>query len=142
MLIVLDTNVVSELMKPEPDAIVFAWAARQPAAMVTTSITEAEILYGIALLPSSRRKTDLAAVAARMFRDDFKDRVLAFDSAAAPHYGEILARRHRAGRPVKTLDAQIAAIAVAADAAAIATRNTTDFENCGVAIVNPWTELS
>jgi len=137
--IILDTNVISELMKPEPDAGVFAWAARHPASsLFTTSVTEAEIRYGIALLPSGRRKTELAADADRMFRDDFKDRVVAFDSAATPYYGEFLANRRRSGRPGKSLDAQIAAIALVLGAAAIATRNTADFDGCGVALVDPW----
>ncbi len=137
-MIVLDTNVVSELMRPRPNAAVTAWIARQPPqTLFTTCITMAEVYYGIALLPDGRRKADLAEDAQRMFQDDFRGRLLAFDVDAAPHYGEILAKRRRSGRPMSTLDAQMAAIALAAGAS-VATRNVADFTDCGVAIVNPW----
>jgi predicted nucleic acid-binding protein len=136
--IILDTNVVSELMKPRPNDAVLAWLARSRRIdFVTTSITKAEVLDGIARLPDGRRKTALAAEAQRMFRDDLGGRVLAFDDTAANYYAEILEARRRAGRPTSIFDAQIAAIALANDAA-VATRNVTDFTGCGVEIINPW----
>jgi predicted nucleic acid-binding protein len=140
--ILLDTNVVSELMRPQPNATVFAWVARQPRRDVyTTSISKAEIRYGIALLPEGRRKTAFAADAERMFRDDFADTLLPFDAAAAVHYAEIRSMRRRAGRPMTPLDAQIAAIALAVGAA-VATRNVADFAGCGIAVIDPWSHDS
>jgi toxin FitB len=136
--IILDTNVVSELMKPQPNAAVLDWLAGQSRdRLYTTSITKAEILYGVVRLPDGRRKADLAAEAQRMFRDDFPGPALAFDDAATPHYAEILGARGRAGRPMTTLDAQIAAIA-AANGAVVATRNVSDFDGCGVEVIDPW----
>src|SRR5687767_500096 len=122
-MIILDTNVISELMKPQPNAAVVAWVARQSQRnLSTTSITKAEILYGVARLPDGRRKTALAREAERMFRDDFGGPLLAFDDAATTRYAEILSARRRAGRPMTTLDALIASIALAAEAV-VATRN-------------------
>lgn len=110
-MIVLDTNVVSELMRPRPNAAATTWIARQPPQTLwTTCITMAEVFYGIALLPDGRRKADLAADAQRMFQDDFRRRLLAFDVDAAPHYGELLAKHRRGGKAMSILDAQIAAI--------------------------------
>jgi toxin FitB len=135
--IVLDTNVVSELMRPQPNVAVATWVANQPKQnLLTTSITQAEVLYGIARLPAGRRRDALAGEAQRMFRDDF-DRILAFDTDATLHYANILSGRHRAGKPMAVLDAQIAAIALAAGAS-VATRDTNGFEGCGVALINPW----
>ena len=137
-MIVLDTNVVSELMRPRPNAAVTEWIARQPPQMLfTTWITMAEVFYGIALLPDGRRKAGLAADVQRTFQEDFRRRLLAFDAHAAVHYGEILAVRRRGGTPMGILDAQIAAIALAAGAS-VATPNVDDFTGCGVAIINPW----
>jgi toxin FitB len=137
-MIVFDTNVVSELMRTAPDAKVRAWFAGQRRTnLFTTSITKAEILYGIALLPSGRRKTALADVAERMFARVFASRMLAFDAVAATHYAEILMARRRAGKPMETLDAQIAATALAAGAA-VATRNLADFAGCGLDVIDPW----
>lgn len=138
-MILLDTNVISELMRPQPDASVFAWIAKQPRRTVyTTSVTQAEIFYGIAVLPEGERKIAFGAEAERMFRDDFAAGPLAFDAAAAIHYAEIRGKRRRAGRPISPLDAQIAAIATAVGAALV-TRNVRDFENCGLALIDPWT---
>jgi predicted nucleic acid-binding protein len=137
-MIVLDTNVVSELMKEAPDETVRAWVAGQPAtSLYTTSITQAEILHGIALLPAGKRRNALEAAAEAMFKDDFGGRVLPFGSDAAQSYARISAQRRRGGRPISQFDAQIAAIARSAGAA-LATRNTTDYEGCGVRLVNPW----
>lgn len=140
-MILLDTNVLSELMRPRPHESVLAWLARQRRSdLYATSINKAEILYGIALLPEGRRKAALAADAERMFSEDLKFRVLAFDEAAAVHYASLRCARSRMGKPFPPLDAQIAAIALAAGAG-IATRNITDFEGCGLPTVNPWSAV-
>lgn len=140
-MIVLDTNVVSELMRAMPDARVRAWfAGQQRSTLFTTSITKAEILYGIALLPAGRRKAALADAAERMFARVFAARMLAFDAVAATRYAEVLMARRRAGKPMETLDAQIAATALAAGAA-VATRNLADFAGCGLDVIDPWTAI-
>jgi predicted nucleic acid-binding protein len=137
-MIVLDTNVVSELMKPEPAEAVVSWMGGAPAAsFYTTSITEAEILHGILLLPAGRRRRTIEATATAMFREDFSGRVLAFDEGSARPYAEIATERRRAGRPMSHFDAQIAAIARSRNAV-LATRNVSDFEGCGIETVNPW----
>lgn len=137
-MIVLDTNVVSELMRATPDRQVVAWVAGQPAAgLFTTSITQAEILHGIMLLPAGKRRTAIAQAAEAMFDEDFDGRVLAFGSEAAQPYAQIATARRRSGRPIAHFDAQIAAIAYAAGAS-VATRNTADFDGCGVRVMNPW----
>lgn len=138
-MIVLDTTVVSELMRANPEPAVVAWTAAQAfPELYTTTITRAEIQYGIAILPAGRRRAALADGAMRMFLRVFTGRVLIFDAAAADRYAEIRSTRRRAGRPISPLDAQIAAIALA-HRAAVATRNVRDFDGCGVEIVNPWT---
>ncbi len=137
-MIVLDTNVLSELMRPAPAERVVRWVAAQPVtSLYTTSITQAEILHGIMLLPSGRRRNALQAAAEAMFGEDFGGRILAFGSEAADPYARIAAERCRAGRPISHFDAQIAAIARAAGAA-IATRNVVDYAACGVEVINPW----
>jgi toxin FitB len=137
-MIVLDTNVVSELMKPAPSKPVASWVALQAAmSLYTTSITEAEILHGVMLLPAGKRRNRLQEAAEAMFSEDFGGRVLSFGSEAARAYASIAALRRRAGRPISHFDAQIAAIGRSARAA-IATRNTKDFEDCGVKLINPW----
>jgi predicted nucleic acid-binding protein len=136
--IVIDTNVVSELMRAQPHPKVFAWVAAQPrATLCTTSITQAEILYGIAALPKGRRRAALAAAADTMFAEDFADRVLPFDGTAAARYAEIVTARQRAGSPIEAFDALIAATALAIGAD-IATRDIGGFEGCGLTLINPW----
>jgi hypothetical protein len=136
-LIILDTNVVSELMRPEPHPAVFAWINSRPkASLHTTTVTQAEVLYGVALLPAGRRRDSLAAAAKAIFSEDFPGRVLPFD-AAAENYAEITAARRRAGSPIEPFDAQIAAIALANNAS-LATRDTADLADCGVVIIDPW----
>jgi toxin FitB len=137
-MILLDTNVVSELMKGAPAPQVVRWVRTQPAAsLYTTSITQAEVLHGLMLLPPGRRRRAIETAATAMFAEDFAGRILGFESDAALPFAQIAADRSRAGRPISSFDAQIAAIARAVGAA-IATRNVPDFEGCGVALVNPW----
>ncbi len=137
-MIVLDTNVLSELMKGEPAKDVFSWVASQPAgSLFTTTITEAEIYYGLALLPSGKRRTFFEQAVTAMFQEDFSERVLPFDSSAAQAYAIIAANRRRTGRPISQFDAQIGSIALSRGAA-IATRNATDFDDCGIEVINPW----
>lgn len=137
-MIVLDTNVLSEMLKASPAAPVEAWLeAQSPADVFTTAITQAEILYGIGLLPTGRRRADLEAAIEPIFEVDFAGRVLAFDGEAASAYARIAASRQQSGRPISQFDAQIAAIAVSRGAC-VATRNVADFVDVGVAIINPW----
>ena len=137
-MIVLDTNVVSELMKAAPDESVRDWIAARPAtSLYTTSITQAEILHGIALIPSGKRRDALEAAAEAMFRDDFAGRILPFGSDAARPYARIAAERRRAGRPISHFDAQIAAIA-RSTGATVATRDAAGYDGCGVDVINPW----
>lgn len=139
-MIVLDTNVISELMRREPDERVMAWIGEQPIAGVfTTTLTQAEIFYGMALLPEGRRRDALLAAARPMFAVDFAGRVLPFDTDAALAYPEIAAGRRRSGQPISQIDAQIAAI-VRSRGARLATRNVSDFADCGITVVNPWGE--
>lgn len=136
-MIILDTNVLSELMRPEPAGPVLAWMAGQSAAALhVTSISYAEILFGIGVLPEGRRRRALAGQAASMFAEDFAGRILGFDPAAAPAYAAIAGRRRRSGNPIQPLDAMIAAIAQA-HGAAIATRDR-DLADCGVPVIDPW----
>jgi len=137
-MMVLDTNVLSELMRPRPDARVIDWLDRQDANSVTISaITIAEILYGIERLPDGRRKRGFAAKAAAMFEEDFSGRILSFDSGAAIHYAEQVAASESAGRQVHMADVQIAAICIQYGAE-LATRNVKDFETFSVETINPW----
>ena len=140
-MIVLDTNVISELMRPQPDPAVVGWiAAQSSATLCTTSINKAEILYGIAALPRGRRRTALLAAAEAVFDKDLDDRVLPFDGTGAARYAEIVTARNRAGKPIEAFDALIAAIALAADAA-LATRDIGDFEGLGLALIDPWARI-
>jgi predicted nucleic acid-binding protein len=135
---VLDTNVVSELMRAAPHPAVFAWVAAQPRTSIyTTSVTRAEILSGIGIMPEGRRRTALSDAASAMFDEDLRGRILAFDAVAADHYAEIVVNRRRAGAPIHTFDALIAATALVASAAVV-TRDTGGFARCGLTIINPW----
>ena len=137
-MIVVDTNVVSELMKSAPDDAVRAWSARHSVStLYTTSITEAEILYGIELMPDGRRRQGVRAAAEAVFASSFGGRVLPFGSNAASVYARIMAKRRGSGRPMNHADGQIAAIALSAGAA-LATRNVADFEGSGVKVIDPW----
>jgi predicted nucleic acid-binding protein len=137
-MILLDTNVVSELIRPKPDPGVEAWLAEQVAANVFLSvISAAELLYGVAILPSGQRRDRLTAEIEGMLRHDFAVRILPFDSDAARAYAVIAAERRAAGRPIGQFDGQIAAI-TRSRGAAIATRNAGDFAGCGIDVINPW----
>ena len=135
----LDTNVLSELMRNQPAVALLDWFAQNAqSAMHTSAITQAEILTGVALLPAGQRRTALVTSAEQMFDQDFASHCLAFDTAAAKHYAVLVAARTRLGQPVSTEDAQIAAIALAAGLT-VATRNIKDFENIkGLTLANPW----
>ena len=134
-MIVIDTNVISEMMRDKPDRRVLAWAD-VVGRLHTTAITLAEIDYGIARLLDGRRKDRLATTVAEVFTD-FGEVILAFDAHAARHYARIVADRERAGHPIATADAQIAAICSSREAT-LATRNTGDFDGTGVDLINPW----
>ncbi len=137
-MVVLDTNVVSELMRPEPHPAVRAWVGAQPrATLYTTSITQTEILYGLAMLPEGRRRAALEVAADGMFAEDFAGRVLPYNGAAASHYAAIVISRRRAESPIEAFDALIAATARAAGAD-LATRDIAGFEGCGLTLVDPW----
>jgi hypothetical protein len=135
---VLDTNVISELMKRTPADRVTTWIASQPVtSLYTTSVTQAEILHGIMLLPPGRKRSALEAAADAMFREDFAGRILPFGNDAAHAYARIATDRRRLGRPISVFDAQIAGIA-RSSGAAIATRNVKDYDGCGVSVLDPW----
>jgi toxin FitB len=137
-MIVLDTNVLSETLRPTPSARVLEWMRSEPAsALFTTAITEAEMLYGIALLPEGRRRGSLEAIVELIFTEDLAGRVLPFDSAAAREFADIAAGRRRTGQPISDADARIAAIA-RSRGAALATRNIADFTGCGLSLIDPW----
>lgn len=136
-MIVVDTNVVSELMKPSPSSVVREWLLGQrPTELFTTSITVAEILYGIERLPEGQRKDMLRTAAADVFTA-FEDHVLPFDHDAAAAYAPLVHRRDQRGLPIDGFDAQIAAIC-GTHHATLATRNVKDFEHTGITLVDPW----
>lgn len=137
-MIVLDTNVISELMKPTPSTRVTDWVSAQPSGtLFTTAINQAEILLGVELLPEGKRHDELAQCVAIMFERYFAEKVLSFDSRAARDFALRSNARRKSGRPISTQDAQIAAIA-RSRGAALATRNITDFEACGIPVIDPW----
>jgi hypothetical protein len=138
--IVLDTNVLSELMRPNPSPLVIAWMQEQRGSQTTvTAITQAEIFYGVELLPPGRRRNHLLREAESMFAEDLGGRFLPFDNEAARLCAKIAAGRRAIGKPISVPDAQIAAI-VLAHRAVLASRNVLDFEGCGIQVVNPWEE--
>lgn len=139
-MILLDTNVLSEFMRPQPAASVVAWLDEQPAGEVFTSaVSRAEIELGLLLMPAGKRQEALNRVAQAILDEDFAGRCLPFDQDAARQYARLVAARTRAGRPISVEDAQIAAIALA-QRMPLATRNVTDFELIdGLEVVNPWT---
>lgn len=137
-MIILDTNVLSALMRQVPEAPVVAWLDRQPTESIwITSITLFEARLGLARLPKGRRQQTLEAAFARLLEEDLENRVLDFDSAAATEAASLAAQRQKTGRPVDMRDTQIAGIALARRAT-LATRNARHFENLNVPVVDPW----
>ncbi|HME20594.1 MAG TPA: type II toxin-antitoxin system VapC family toxin [Acetobacteraceae bacterium] len=138
-MIVIDTNVLSELAKPAAEPTVVAWANAQPIEdLYTTATTEAEMLFGLACVPAGRRQDSLRRAIETAFSVLLAGRVLSFDRPAARAYAELAVERRRQGRAANGPDLQIAAIARSRGASAIATRNTRDFEGCGMPLINPW----
>lgn len=137
-MIVLDTNVISEIFCPLPNAQVLDWLQRQDAThLCTTTITRGELLFGVYLLPPGRRRETLLAGLLRIFQERFADRVLPYDTAAADAHAELAARRRALGRSSSQSDLMIAGI-VRSLGLTLATRNTRNFQDCGIALVNPW----
>jgi toxin FitB len=136
--IILDTSVLSETLRPEPDAKVLAWLEAQPRpALFTTTVTRGELFYGVRLLSESRRKTSLLGVVQAIFDQDLAGQVLSFDNASADAYAGIAASRKIAGKPISQFDAMIAAI-TRSRGASLATRNLRDFTDCGIELIDPW----
>ena len=137
-MILLDTNVVSEAMKPEPAPAVRAWLDAQAAeTLYLSSVTIAELMFGIGALPRGRRKDKLTAVLDGVL-ELFGTRVLPFDTSAARRYAELAGRARAAGKGFPTPDGYIAAIAAAHDFA-VASRNTSAFTAAGLTVIDPWT---
>lgn len=138
MSLLLDTNVLSEMLRATPDPAVSTWFSKQPAqTLYVSAVTQAEMLLGARLLPAGKRRTALEAALKGLFEEDFFGRVLPFDSAATSAYVLIVSERRASGRPISQFDAQISAIA-RHQGFGVATRNVADFEGCGVVVVNPW----
>jgi toxin FitB len=136
--IVLDTNVISELTRYVPDPGVLSWLDELPVGeLATTAVTAAELRYGVARLPSGHRKRELTVAISGLLNEDFYGKVLPFDERAAIRYADIVASRERAGRPIDVADAQIAAICRDLGAT-LATRNIADFEETGIPLIDPW----
>jgi predicted nucleic acid-binding protein len=137
-MIILDTNVLSETLRSAPDPRVIEWfRAQRRAALFTTTITRAEILYGLGLLADGARKQALSAAIASIFEEDFAGRLLGFDSDAADLYATIAVSRKGAGKQISQFDTMIAAVARSAGAT-LATRNVKDFVDCGITVIDPW----
>ncbi len=140
-MIVLDTNVLSEIMRAKPDPVVLDWLdAQQPDDLWLNSVVAAELLFGVARLPEGARKQQLALAVSAMLEQDFAAQILSFDLSAASVYAVMLAERARIGASMAKADAQIAAICLSRDAT-LATRNTRHFEGVGLSLMNPWDSL-
>lgn len=137
-MIILDTNVISELTRPAPDSGVISWLDSLPAEETAiTAITAAELRYGVRRMPDGRRKIELSEAVHALINVDFRGRVEPFDVLAADQYADVVTGRERAGHPISTSDAQIAAICRVLNAT-FATRNTSDFTGTGVNLIDPW----
>lgn len=137
-MIVLDTNVLAEALRPVPEPSVLEWLSNQPrASLFITTVTRGEILYGIRILPDGKRRRGLWEAAIKILDADFADQVLSFDIESADMYVDIAASRQAAGKPISQFDAMIVAMA-RSRGASLATRNAKDFEDCGVEVINPW----
>ena len=140
-MVILDTNVVSELMRRGPDPVITAWVAEQvTSSLFLTAVTEAELRVGIAIMQPGKRRNRLQQALERILKTGFPNRVLPFDSEAASAYAGIAAARRRLGRPIAQSDCQIAAIA-RLRGMVVATRNVRDFSDIGVEVLNPWNAL-
>ena len=140
-MIIIDTNVLSELTRPEPSPMVLMRLRAVPSGSIyTTSVCRAETLFGLKLLPDGRRKDDLMRRTELLFANLLKDRILPFDDAAATYYPEIVLARRKTGRPISMADAMIAAICLSTSLT-LATRNVRDFEDTGASIVNPFEDV-
>jgi predicted nucleic acid-binding protein len=136
--IILDTNVLSEMTRAAPEPAVLHWMDSRPASeLATTAVTAAELWYGVARLADGRRKSDLVTAIDGLLGDDLGGRIAAFDAGAAAHYGVLVAEREASGLAISVADAQIAAICLERQAV-LATRNTRDFRSTGIELVNPW----
>jgi hypothetical protein len=139
-MIVWDTNVLSEIMKPTPDTNVLSWVDSIPTPQTAiTAVTVAEILYGIGRLPDGARRRKLMTVAESIFDEEFRNRILVFDADAAVEYAALVVEREAAGLPISMADAQIAAICRKHECT-LATRNVRDFDRTGVTVRNPWND--
>lgn len=135
---ILDTNVISELFRGEPDRNVASWLeATHPSSFFVTAISKAESLSGLATMPQGRRKQALHILMHDFFERQLRNSILPFGSREAEFFAEIVAERRKAGRPIGEFDAQIASIA-RSNGFTVVTRNTRDFEHCGVELMNPW----
>ena len=137
-MIVIDTNVISEVMKPSPSLAVLEWLNQQNSnSLFVSTITLGEIEYGLRILPTGKRRYELKEQFEQFMLQAFRQRILVFDEAAARSYGEVMGHRKELGRPMSVPDGQITAIA-RSRGFVIATRNTSDFEECGVDLFNPF----
>jgi hypothetical protein len=137
-MILLDTNIISELMKQSPSLNVIHWIDKQDIAeLYLSAITIAEIKYGLSVLPDGKRRHQLETAFSKAVNYSFKHRIISFDNNAAHIYGQLMGHRKNIGKPLSILDGQIAAIARAHEAE-LATRNTQDFKNCELTLVNPF----
>ena len=138
MSVLLDTNVLSELLRAQPDSKVLSWMASQPAdAFFVSAVTQAEMMLGARLLPKGLRRKALEQTLEAMFLEAFVGRTLPFDSSCTASYAELVATRRASAKPISQFDVQIAAIAVS-HRLGLATRNVSDFDNCGLTVTNPW----
>ena len=139
-MIILDTNVISDMIGPAPSPAVAAWVFRQPPGdMFVSAVTEAELRYGVEIMPQGQRRDRYLAEIDGLLHAEFAGRILPFDSVAAQTYATIVAARRAAGRPIAQFDGQIAAIARSL-AASVATRDAGGFEGCGIDVIDPWTD--
>jgi len=139
-MIIFDTNVVSELLKPLPNNGVIEWIESLSRQMIfTTTITKAELMYGVSILPEGQKKLGKLNDLRDILDNDFNGKILSFDSDAADKFAEIAALRKASGKPISQFDAMIAAI-TKSRGARLATRNTRDFDGCAIEIINPWEE--
>ncbi len=137
-MIILDTNVLSEVLRPVPKPRVLDWMRGQArTSLFTTTVTRGELFYGIHLLPNGQRRQNLQEAVQAIFDVDFAGQVLSFDNESADAYAEIAASRKSAGHPISQFDAMIAGVA-RSRGANLATRNTKDFMDCGIGTINPW----